>query len=76
MFISAAQFESAQGETGKARGLYARAEQALKAADAKEERVLLLDSWLAMEEGLGEAGQVRARTCARTLACACTLAHT
>ena len=28
----------------------------MQASDSKEERVLLLDSWLAMEEGMGEAG--------------------
>ena len=33
-----------------------RADSALQASESKEERVLLLDSWLAMEEGLGDVG--------------------
>ena len=33
-----------------------RADSTLQSSESKEERVLLLDSWLAMEEGLGEAG--------------------
>lgn len=56
VFISAAQFESSINEAEKARALYRRADSTLQAADAKEERVLLLDSWLAMEQGLGDAG--------------------
>ena len=43
----------------RARALYTRAEEALKSANAKEERVLLLESWVAMEEGLGEAGKAQ-----------------
>lgn len=64
VFISAAQFESTIGEADKARGLYKRADSAMQAVEAKEERVLLLDSWLAMEEGLGQEGnaaEVRAK---------------
>jgi len=56
VFISAAQFELGAGEIGKARAMYKRADQQLAGTQNKEERVLLLDSWLAMEEGLGEDG--------------------
>jgi len=57
VFISAAQFESGIAEFERARALYKRGDSTLQSADAKEERVLLLDSWLAMEEGMGEAGK-------------------
>ncbi len=33
-----------------------RADGALASMDSKEERVVLLDSWLAMEEALGDLG--------------------
>jgi len=56
VFISAAQFEAGAGEIQRARDMYKRAEKILKDAGNKEERVLLLDSWVAMEEGLGEEG--------------------
>ena len=35
---------------------YRRADGALASMDSKEERVVLLDSWLAMEEALGDLG--------------------
>ncbi|EKX37719.1 hypothetical protein GUITHDRAFT_160098 [Guillardia theta CCMP2712] len=47
-------FEVSEGETQRARALYSRLLE--RTSHVKEERVLLLDSWLAMEEGLGEAG--------------------
>ena len=40
VFISAAQFESTIGEADKARGLYSRADSAMQAVEAKEERKL------------------------------------
>ena len=36
---------------------YKRADSAMQASDSKEERVLLLDSWVAMEEGMAEGGE-------------------
>ena len=41
----------------RARDMYKRAEKVMKETQNKEERVLLLDSWVAMEEGLGEEGK-------------------
>ncbi len=35
---------------------YRRADGALASMDSKEERVVLLDSWLAMEEALADLG--------------------
>jgi len=56
VFISAAQFEATSGELERARGMYKQAEKVMKDTQDKESRVMLLDSWLAMEEGLGEEG--------------------
>lgn len=56
VYISAAQFEAGAGELDKARSMYKRAEKVMKDTHDKEARVMLLDSWLAMEEGLGEEG--------------------
>jgi len=57
VFISAAQFEATSGELERARGMYKQAEKVMKDTQDKESRVMLLDSWLAMEEGLGEEGE-------------------
>ena len=40
VFISAAQFESTIGQADKARSLYSRADSAMQAVEAKEERKL------------------------------------
>lgn len=56
VFISAAQFEASSGELERARAMYKQAEKVMKDTQDKESRVMLLDSWLAMEEGLGEEG--------------------
>ena len=40
--------------------MYKKGDGVLASAESKEERVLLLESWLAMEEGLGDAGDAEA----------------
>mmetsp|Transcript_45792 Transcript_45792/g.108601 ORF Transcript_45792/g.108601 Transcript_45792/m.108601 type:complete len:688 (-) Transcript_45792:8-2071(-) len=57
VFMSFAQFETSIGQFERARQVYKRADGALKEAEDKEGRVLLLEGWLAMEEGLGEQGK-------------------
>jgi hypothetical protein len=44
----------------RARAMYKKGDGVLASAESKEERVLLLESWLAMEEGLADAGDAEA----------------
>ena len=59
VWISLAQFESAAGEIEKARAVFTKANAHFKAAgaEAKEERVLLLESWRDFEGSFGDEAQ-------------------
>jgi len=65
VWVSCASFESSIGEVDKARAVYKKGELSLQDAEGKEERVLLLEAWLAMEEALepavGDPETVRAK---------------
>jgi len=63
VWISFAQF-AATGDADDARAVYRRADDHLRGADLKEERVVLLESWRDFEQSVGDAekaGEVAAR---------------
>jgi crooked neck len=51
--------EQQRERSGRARAVYERAHESLKAAELKEERVLLLEAWRDFEQANGDAEKVQ-----------------
>lgn len=60
VWISRAQFEASIGDYSKARAIFEEAERHFKQLGQKEERVLVLEAWRALEERMGSSESLRA----------------